>query len=131
MSLVIVILGIAGLTRMPVRELPNVDTVQVTVSVTYTGASPEVVDSEVTTVMEGAIATVPGIERISSEAELGSSRTVVTFRAGRDIDDAAADIRAAMQAAVPTCPRRRTRPRSRRTTARATRSSGSRSPATG
>jgi multidrug efflux pump len=104
MSILIVILGIAGLTRMPVRELPNVDTAEVTVSVTYTGASPEVVDSEVTTVMEGAIATVPGIERISSEAELSGSRTVVIFRAGRDIDQAAADIRAAVRAAAPNLP---------------------------
>ncbi|WP_158540171.1 efflux RND transporter permease subunit [Rhodosalinus halophilus] len=104
MSMLIVILGIAGLTRMPVRELPNVDTAEVTVSVTYTGASPEVVDSEVTTLMEGAIATVPGIERISSEAELSGSRTVVTFRPGRDIDEAAADVRAAVQAAAPNLP---------------------------
>ena len=100
MSILIVILGIAGLTRMPVRELPNVDTAEVTVSVTYTGASPEVVDNEVTTVMESAIASVPGIERISSEAELSGSRTVVTLRPGRDIDDGAADIRAAVQAAA-------------------------------
>ncbi len=104
MSILIVILGIGGLTRMPVRELPSVDTAEVTVSVTYTGASPEVVDSEVTTFMEGAIASVPGIERISSEAELSGSRTVVTFRPGRDIDQAAADIRAAVQAAAPELP---------------------------
>lgn len=45
MSILIVILGIAGLTRMPVRELPNTSTAEVTVSVQYTGAGPSVVDS--------------------------------------------------------------------------------------
>ena len=98
MSILIVILGIAGLTRMPVRELPDTSTAQVTVSVQYTGAGPGVVDSEITSVVEGAISTVAGIDRISTEAELGGSRTVITFRQGRDIDQAASDVRAAVQA---------------------------------
>ncbi|SFQ40334.1 multidrug efflux pump [Roseivivax halotolerans] len=98
MSILIIVLGIAGLTRMPVRELPDTSTAQVTVSVQYTGASPGVVDSEITSVVEGAISTVAGIDRISTNAELGGSRTVITFRQGRDIDQAASDVRAAVQA---------------------------------
>lgn len=104
MSILIVVFGIAALMRVPIRELPNVDTAEVTVSVTYRGAGPGVVDSEVTTVVEGAIAGVPGIDEISSEAELGGSRTVITFDAGRDIDQAAADVRAAVQAIAPDLP---------------------------
>ena len=97
-SILIVVVGIAGLLRMPVRELPDISTAEVTVSVSYTGASPSVVDSEITSVVEGAISTVAGIERISTEAELGGSRTVISFRQGRDIDQAASDVRAAVQA---------------------------------
>ena len=97
MSILIVILGFAGLARMPVRELPDVTTAEVTVSVGYTGAGPGVVDSELATVIEGAISTVAGIDRISTESELGGLRTVITFRQGRDIDQAAADVRAAVQ----------------------------------
>jgi multidrug efflux pump len=104
MSLLIVVLGIAGLTRVPVRELPSVETAEVTVSVEYTGAGPGVVDAEVTTLVEGAIATVPGIDSISSESELGGSRTVVTFEPGRDIDDAASDVRAAVDGVAPDLP---------------------------
>ncbi|MBJ3762116.1 efflux RND transporter permease subunit [Maribius pontilimi] len=98
MSILIVILGIAGLTRMPVRELPDISTAQVTVSVGYTGAGPGVVDSELATVIEGAISTVAGIDSISTESELGGLRTVITFRQGRDVDQAASDVRAAVQA---------------------------------
>ncbi|SLN66650.1 Efflux pump membrane transporter BepE [Roseivivax jejudonensis] len=97
-SILIIILGIAGLTRMPVRELPNTSTAEVTVSVTYTGASPGVVDSEITSVIEGAISSVSGIDRMTTEAELGGSRTVITFQQDRDIDQAASDVRAAVQA---------------------------------
>lgn len=97
MSILIVVLGIAGLTRMPVRELPNTSTAQVTVSVGYVGAGPGVVDSELATVIEGAISTVAGIDRISTESELGGLRTVITFRQGRDVDQAASDVRAAVQ----------------------------------
>ncbi len=104
MSMLIVILGITGLMRMPVRELPDVDTAEVTVSVTYIGAGPGVVDAEVTTLIEGAISSVPGIDTISSESELGGSRTVITFETGRDIDQAAADVRAAVDAVAPNLP---------------------------
>lgn len=98
MSLLIVILGLTGLSRMPVRELPDTATAQVTVSVDYIGASPAVVDSELATVIEGAISTVAGIDRIETESELNGLRTVITFRQGRDVDQAASDVRAAVQA---------------------------------
>ncbi|SIT14197.1 multidrug efflux pump [Roseivivax lentus] len=97
-SILILVLGIAGLQRMPVRELPDTTTAEVTVSVGYTGASPGVVDSEIATVIESAISTVAGIDRISTESELGGLRSVITFGQGRDIDQAAADVRAAVQA---------------------------------
>ena len=98
MSILIVVLGIAALTRMPVRELPNTSTAQVTVSVGYTGAGPGVVDSELASVIEGAISTVAGIDRVSTESELGGLRTVITVQQGRDVDQAASDVRAAVQA---------------------------------
>ena len=96
-SILIIVVGIAGLMRMPIRELPNTTTAEVTVSVPYTGAGPGVVDSELATVIEGAISSVAGIDSISTESELGGLRTVITFQQGRDIDQAAADIRAAVQ----------------------------------
>jgi len=98
MSILIVVMGIAGLSRMPVRELPDTSTAQVTVTVDYIGAGPAVVDNELATVIEGAVSTVAGIDRIETESELGGLRTVITFRQGRDVDQAASDVRAAVQA---------------------------------
>ena len=71
-SILIVILGIAGLARIPIRELPDVDAAEVTVSVAYTGAGPGVVDAEVATVIEGAISTVAGRLRIILFSGVGS-----------------------------------------------------------
>lgn len=98
MSILIVVLGITGLTRMPVRELPQTATARVTVSVDYIGAGPGVVDNEIASVIEGAVSTVAGIDRMSTESELGGLRTVITFRQGRNVDQAASDVRAAVQA---------------------------------
>jgi len=104
MSMLIVVMGIMGLSRMPVRELPDTTTAQVTVSVDYIGAGPGVVDSELATVIEGAVSSVAGIDRIETESELGGLRTVITFRQGRDVDQAASDVRAAVQAVTDDLP---------------------------
>jgi len=104
MSILIIVMGIMGLSRMPVRELPDTTTAQVTVSVDYIGAGPGVVDSELATVIEGAISSVAGIDRIETESELGGLRSVITFRQGRDVDQAASDVRAAVQAVTDDLP---------------------------
>jgi multidrug efflux pump len=96
-SILIVVFGIAAILRLPVRELPDVDTAEVTVSVDYIGASPPVIDAEIATVIEGAISSVSGVETISTESELDGFRSVITFDPGRDIDSAANDVRAAVQ----------------------------------
>ncbi|MFO7759753.1 MAG: efflux RND transporter permease subunit [Roseovarius sp.] len=103
-SMLIIVMGIMGLSRMPVRELPDTTTAQVTVSVDYIGAGPGVVDSELATVIEGAISTVAGIDRIETESELGGLRSVITFRQGRDVDQGASDVRAAVQAVTDDLP---------------------------
>ena len=92
-SLLIVLMGLNALLNLPVRELPNVDTAEITVSVDYTGAAPDVVDAQITTLIEGAIAGIAGLDSITSEAERGSSRTVLVFDPSRDIDEAANDVR--------------------------------------
>ncbi len=111
MSILIVVLGIGALTRMPVRELPDTTTAQVTVSVSYTGAGPGVVDNELASVIESAVSTVAGIDRISTESELGGLRTVITFRQGRDVDQAASDVRAAVQSVTGDLPEEAEEPR--------------------
>ena len=95
-NLLIVVFGFATLQNLPIRELPDVDTSVVTVTTTYTGAAPEVVDTDITERVEGAVAAISGIRTITSESRQGRSRTTVEFVTGRNIDEAANDVRAAV-----------------------------------
>ena len=88
LNLLIVLIGAVAITRLPVRELPSVEAAEVSVRVNYTGAAPDVVDSQVASVIEGALAGVSGVTSMATESERGRMRTVLTFDSGRDIDAA-------------------------------------------
>ncbi len=94
--LLIIVFGIAALMRLPLRELPDVDSAVVTVSTTYTGAAPEIVETDITEIVEGAVAGVSGVKSISSQSRRGRSRTVIEFEVGRNIDEAVNDVRDAV-----------------------------------
>ena len=100
LNLLIVLIGAVALSRLPVRELPQVDAAEVTVRVNYTGAAPDVVDSQVASVIEGALAGIAGLSSMSTESERGRMRSVLTFDPSRDIDSAANDVRAAVDRVV-------------------------------
>ncbi len=95
-SLLIVTAGLAALQSIPIRELPDVDRSVVTITTGYQGASPQVIDTDITEVIESAISGVAGVESLSSQSRRGRSRTVVEFQSGRDIDEAANDVRDAV-----------------------------------
>ena len=95
-SLLIIIFGIAALRDLPVRELPDVDNSVVTVTTTYRGAAPEVIDTDLTETIEGAVASISGIRTITSESRQGRSRVTIEFETGVDIDVAANDVRDAV-----------------------------------
>ena len=95
-SLLLIVFGIAALRDIPVRELPDVDNAVVTVTTNYRGAAPEVIDTDITETVEGAVASISGIRSISSESRQGRSRVTIEFEAGQDIDVAANDVRDAV-----------------------------------
>jgi multidrug efflux pump len=96
LSLLIIVFGIASLLRLPIRELPDVDAAVVSVTTGYTGAAPEIVDSDITETIEGVIAGIAGIKNIASYSRRGRGRTVIEFEPGRKIDEAANDVRDAV-----------------------------------
>ena len=110
-SLLIVAIGLVTLQRLPVRELPDVDTATITVSVTYQGAAPEVINTQVTETIEGAISGISGIRTINSTARRGSSRTAIEFETGVDIEAAANDVRGAVARIVAQLPEEADEPR--------------------
>ena len=95
-SLLIVVAGAASLLSIPIRELPDVDAAVVTVRTTYTGASPRIVDTDITEVVESAVSGVSGVKTINSQSRRGRSTTVIEFEIGRNIDEAANDVRDAV-----------------------------------
>ena len=111
LNLLIVLIGAVAMSRLPVRELPQIEAAQVTVRVDYTGAAPDVVDSQVASVIEGALAGVSGVTSMATESERGRMRTVLTFDSGRDIDAAANDVRNAVDRVVGRLPEEADRPR--------------------
>src|SRR6478735_1952945 len=93
MSLIILLIGLISYTRLSVREYPRIDEPVVSVSVTYRGASAEVVESQVTKPLEDSLAGIEGVEVMTSQSRSETSRINVRFTLKRDPDSAAADVR--------------------------------------
>ncbi len=96
MNLLIAIAGFVAIFAIEVRELPDVDQPVVNVRANFPGASPETMDSEVTRILEGAVARVSGVKEVNSNSEEGSSRIRAVFNANSNVDRAAADVREAV-----------------------------------
>ncbi|WP_237064128.1 MULTISPECIES: efflux RND transporter permease subunit [Microbulbifer] len=99
LNLLIAIAGIAAFSAVEVRELPDVDVPVVSIRGEMPGASPETMDSEVTSIVEGAVARVSGIRNIQSSSEENNFRIHVEFNTNVDLDTAAADVREAVNQA--------------------------------
>ncbi len=95
-NVLIMLAGIAAFMGVDVRELPNVDRPVVSVRATYDGASPKTMDAEVTSVIEGAVARVPGVRNIESSSEENNMRMRAEFAPGVDLSAAANDVREAV-----------------------------------
>ena len=94
LSLLLVLVGIVAFVQLPVREYPNIDPPVVSVVTRYPGAGPEIMESQVTQVLEASIAGIPGIDVLSSASRQESSRITVRFTLETDPAEAPADGRA-------------------------------------
>ena len=93
MSLVIVIFGVIGFRYLSIREYPSVDPPIISVSASYTGASADVMQSQVTEVLEEAINGVQGIKNLTSNSRDGRASIKVEFDLDADLETAANDVR--------------------------------------
>ncbi|MCX7990026.1 MAG: efflux RND transporter permease subunit, partial [Aquificaceae bacterium] len=92
-----ILLGLYSLRNIPLDRLPDVDFPTVSIVTTYPGANAYVVDVNVTRKIEDQIATISGIETISSTSFAGTSRITITFSLEKDIDVAAQEVRDTVQ----------------------------------
>ncbi len=104
LTLGIVLAGFVGLRQLPVAPLPQVEYPNISVSASLPGASPEIMASSVATPLERALGRIAGVTEITSSSSLGSVRINLEFDLDRDIDGAARDVQAAINAARSTLP---------------------------
>ena len=95
--LIIITLGIAGLRHLPIDLLPPIEFPQLTVAVDYPNVGPQEVEQIITQQVENAVSGVPGVERTRSRSEEGRSRVTLDFARGTNLDEAANDLRAALE----------------------------------
>jgi HAE1 family hydrophobic/amphiphilic exporter-1 len=94
--LILVVVGVVALRILPVDLLPKVEFTELTVRVQYPNVGPEEIEQIITDPIENAVSGLPNLERITSQSEEGSSRIRLRFGRTTDIDEAANDLRAAL-----------------------------------
>ncbi len=94
----IVLLGLLGYSLLPVAPLPQVDFPTIMVTASVPGASPETMAATVATPLERAMGTIAGVSEMTSSSSQGSTRIVLQFDLDRDINGAARDVQAAINA---------------------------------
>lgn len=100
MNLAIVLFGIIGFTYLGVREFPSIDPAIISVRTSYTGASPDIIESQITEPLEKEINSIDGIRNISSTSSQGSSNINIEFNLGKDLEVAANDVRDKVSRAI-------------------------------
>ncbi|HEY2865259.1 MAG TPA: multidrug efflux RND transporter permease subunit [Casimicrobiaceae bacterium] len=91
--------GAAAFRLLPVSPLPQVDFPTISVSASLPGASPETMAATVATPLERSLGRIAGVTEMTSSSALGSTRVTLQFELSRDIDGAARDVQAALNAA--------------------------------
>lgn len=93
LSLLIVLIGAVSFNSLTVREYPKIDEPVVSVTTTFAGASSEVMETQVTKVLEDSLSGIEGVDVITSASRQERSQISVRFALSRDADAAAADVR--------------------------------------
>ncbi|MBP2198368.1 multidrug efflux RND transporter permease subunit MdtC [Pantoea cypripedii] len=99
LTLAIALAGILGFRLLPVAPLPQVDFPVIVISASLPGASPETMASSVATPLERSLGRIAGVSEMTSTSSLGSTRIILVFDFDRDINGAARDVQAAINAA--------------------------------
>ena len=105
MSLAIILFGVISFSRLPVREYPDIDPPIVSVQTFYRGASPSVVETEITDVIEEQLATLEGIKTLTSSSREQGSVITIEFELARNIEEATNDVRDRVSRVRGTLPR--------------------------
>jgi HAE1 family hydrophobic/amphiphilic exporter-1/multidrug efflux pump len=93
LNLMIILFGVVGYTFLAVRDYPAIDPAVINIRTSYTGANPDIIESQVTEPLEKQINGIAGIRTITSSSTLGNSNITVEFELSVDLEAAASDVR--------------------------------------
>ncbi len=93
LSIILILLGVVGYLFLGVRQFPDVDPPNITVTTTYGGANADVIEAQVTEPLEESINGIAGIRSLTSQSSDGRSQITVEFELGVDLEQAANDVR--------------------------------------
>jgi hydrophobe/amphiphile efflux-1 (HAE1) family protein len=93
MNIMIVLFGVIGFTFLGIRDYPAIDPPNINVRTTYSGANADIIESQITEVLEKSINGIAGIKNISSTSSVGNSNINIEFELGVDLEAAANDVR--------------------------------------
>jgi multidrug efflux pump len=110
-SLFLVLIGIVSYDKLTIREYPDIDKPIITVSTIYRGASAEIMERDVTQILEDSISGISDIKEITSSSQNEFSSIKIEFNLSRDMDSAANDVREKVGRALPLLPKEADQPR--------------------
>ncbi len=93
MNLMLILFGVVGFSFLAVRDYPAIDPPIISVSTSYAGANPDIIESRITEVLEKQINGIPGIRTITSSSSQGFCWISIEFNLGIDLEAAASDVR--------------------------------------
>ncbi|MDO6774972.1 multidrug efflux RND transporter permease subunit [Shewanella sp. 3_MG-2023] len=96
LSLLLGVFGLVSLSKLSIREMPDVESPVVTVMTTYDGASATIMESQITTTIEDELTGISGVDEITSVTRNGMSRITVTFLLGWNLTEGVSDVRDAV-----------------------------------
>lgn len=89
-----ILFGVVTASRIGISQYPDVDYPNISVNLSWPGASPSAVEADVLNTLEQAIAQVEGVQQITAQARQGSARVTATFDLSRNVDLALQDVQA-------------------------------------
>ncbi len=105
MNLMIILFGVIGYNFLGIREYPSIDPTVVSVRTSYPGANSDIIESQITEPLEKSINAIDGIRNISSSSNQGTSNITIEFDIGKNIEEAANDVRDKVSQAARSLPK--------------------------
>ena len=104
LAIFLIIFGLLSLKKIPLRQFPDIERSEITIDTIYPGAASEIIETKITEIIEGQISGIDGIDSISSVSRDGRSKVTIEFKAKKEINEAANDVRDAVSRIIDNLP---------------------------